>query len=341
MLEISKVGLSRDGQSVLHDITLDIANSEIVCLLGPSGCGKTTLLRTIAGLEKPDTGDIRVDGHSILSIPVHKRDFGLMFQDYALFPHLDVRGNILFGLQMRQWPPEQAEARLRAVLHLVNLTGLEKRAVTELSGGERQRVALARSLAPNPRLLMLDEPLASIDAVLRDQLVAELRAIIKQTGLTSIYVTHDQREAFAVADRIAIMRDGSLEQIAPPAEIYARPATVFAAEFLGLNNIVPILSRRENMLITPFGNFDLPAESKAVLFHPDGIALNKGGSHQQWLALTGRVLKWSYLGSSCRITILSDIDQVALTFSVPAEQAPAPADRLTVYFDLNYLRPLA
>ena len=204
MLDIINVTRAFDGQAVLRGINLPVDQGEIVCLLGPSGCGKTTMLRIVAGLEHADGGDVRINGNSIMATPVHQRDFGLMFQDFALFPHMNVAENVGFGLRMR--PVADDQQRVDEVIRLVGLAGFEQRDVGELSGGERQRVALARSLAPRPRLLMLDEPLGSLDAALRTRLVVELRQIIKQIGLTAIYVTHDQEEAFAIADRIAINR---------------------------------------------------------------------------------------------------------------------------------------
>jgi ABC-type Fe3+/spermidine/putrescine transport system ATPase subunit len=276
MLSIQNVTRSFGALQVLCGVSLDIAKGEIVCLLGPSGCGKTTLLRIVAGLETADRGDIRLNGQSILDVPIHTRDFGLMFQDFALFPHMNVGQNILFGLRMHHVPTARARTRLQEVLELVGLQGFEKRDVAQLSGGERQRVALARSLAPNPRLLMLDEPLGSVDAALRDRLIADLRDIIKRIGLTAIYVTHDQHEAFAIADRIAVMNAGQIEQADTPPTLYRRPATPFVARFLGLNNIVPVVSRDVEVIQTPLGDFPNHTDADTVLLHPDGLAIASG-----------------------------------------------------------------
>ena len=221
------------------DISFAVEEGEIVCLLGPSGCGKTTLLRIIAGLEIPDSGKVLFEGRDIGDVPVHRRNFGLMFQDQALFPHKAVFQNIAFGLRMQRLPREEIRERVGAVLELVGMTGFEDRDVNELSGGEQQRVALARSLAPRPRLLMLDEPLASLDRTLRERLMSELRIILKGAGVTAIYVTHDQQEAFAVADRVIIMDRGRKVQEGKPEEVYRRPATEFVARFLGLANLLP------------------------------------------------------------------------------------------------------
>jgi len=245
LLEVSHVTKSYPDLPVLYDATFGVDAGEIVCLLGPSGCGKSTLLRIIAGLEDPDSGMVVFDGEDQVSAPVHLRNFGLMFQDYALFPHLTVARNVAFGLRMQNWSPAETERRVHKMLALVGLGGYEDRRVTELSGGEQQRVALARSLAPNPRLLMLDEPLGALDRALREQLMNDVRAILKGVGMTAIYVTHDQEEAFAVADRVMIMQarldlgeGGRIVQSGPPEEVYRHPATAYVARFLGFRNLL-------------------------------------------------------------------------------------------------------
>ena len=227
-----------DDTPVLRGIDLSMAQGETVCLLGPSGCGKTTLLRIIAGLEQPDAGTVSFEGRDITTTPVHRRDFGFMFQDYALFPHLSVADNIAFGLRMRNWSGADINARVTDLLDLVELEGYGERKIYELSGGQQQRVALARSLAPKPPLLMLDEPLGSLDRALRDQLLSELRRLLQQLHQTALYVTHDQLEAFAVADLIVLMNEGRIEQMATPTDLYLRPATPFVANFLGFNNLL-------------------------------------------------------------------------------------------------------
>jgi ABC-type Fe3+/spermidine/putrescine transport system ATPase subunit len=237
-LQASGIKKAFDDTPVLSGIDLSMIQGETVCLLGPSGCGKTTLLRIIAGLEQPDEGTIALEGRDITSTPVHRRDFGFMFQDYALFPHLSVADNIAFGLRMRNWSRFDIDARVTELLDLVELEGYGARKIYELSGGQQQRVALTRSLAPKPPLLMLDEPLGSLDRALRDQLLSELRRLLQQLHQTALYVTHDQLEAFAVADVIVLMNEGRIEQMTAPTDLYLRPATPFVAKFLGFNNLL-------------------------------------------------------------------------------------------------------
>src|SRR5919199_1578301 len=239
LLDARSITKSFGDTTVLRGVTFGAAESEIVALLGPSGCGKSTLLRIIAGLEQEYTGTVIFDGRALDAIPVHRRGFGLMFQDFALFPHRTVGQNVAFGPRMQGLDRREIDRRVDETLELVGLRAYRNRTIFELSGGERQRVALARSLAPQPRLLMLDEPLGALDRTLRERLTGELRAIIKAVGLTSVYVTHDQVEAFAVADRIVLMDRGQIVQSGSPIEVYCHPANRFAAQFLGLNNLLP------------------------------------------------------------------------------------------------------
>lgn len=239
MLAVHHVFKTYTEAVVLHDLSLRVAPNKIVALLGPSGCGKSTLLRIIAGLETADSGSITFAGEPIDTVPTHARNVGLMFQDYALFPHLDVAANIAFGLHSQHANRTTINQRVAELLDLVGLAGYATRRVDRLSGGERQRVALARSLAPNPRLLMLDEPLGALDRGLRERLLDELRTILKQVNLTSIYVTHDQAEAFALADHLVLMNAGRIVQQGTPEQVYRQPANSFVARFLGLTNLIP------------------------------------------------------------------------------------------------------
>ncbi|MGZ4755131.1 MAG: ABC transporter ATP-binding protein [Acidimicrobiia bacterium] len=238
MLELERLRVQYGDTVALDTVDLTVADREVVCVLGPSGSGKSTLLRATAGLERPIVGRVRWDGEDITNVPPHRRQFGLMFQDHALFPHRDVLGNVAFGLRMQRMAGTTVEDGARAALARVGLAGFEHRRVRELSGGEQQRVALARALAPDPRLLMLDEPLGSLDRELRERLAAELRALFISLEVTALFVTHDQDEAFALADRVVIMRAGTIEQVGAPQEVWRRPATEFAARFLGFANIV-------------------------------------------------------------------------------------------------------
>ncbi len=339
MLEIRGVQRAFDGVPVLKGIDLTINDGEIVCLLGPSGCGKTTLLRIIAGLETADSGSILLDNQNIQSVPTHQRGFGLMFQDFALFPHMNVAANVAFGLQMQNLPTSDQQSRIRQMLDLVGLSGFDKRDVTQLSGGERQRVALARSLAPNPRLLMLDEPLGSLDAALREELIVELRSIIKHLHLMAIYVTHDQHEAFAIADRIAVMNAGHIEQFATPTDIYQHPATAFVAHFLGLDNILPILSTQNGTATTSIGSFPVSEAAKSLLLHTDFVKIVPANTLNSFPAA---VIQSVFQGDSYRIT-LRHISGTTLTAKYASAGVPVPVvgDTIAIQIAPNAIIPLA
>ena len=222
--------------SVLDRCSLDVAVGEIVTLLGPSGCGKTTLLRCSAGFWTPDGGTIRIDGPDLARVPGNRRPVGVVFQSYALFPHLTVAGNVGYGLRMRGLPRAEIANRVAAALETVALSGFAERFPAQLSGGQQQRVAIARVLVLEPRVLLLDEPFNALDAKLRGTMQVELRQLIKRLGITAIFVTHDQEEALTMSDRIAVMRDGRIEQAAPPDEVFDRPASAYVADFIGSSN---------------------------------------------------------------------------------------------------------
>ncbi|MBN9515343.1 MAG: ABC transporter ATP-binding protein [Alphaproteobacteria bacterium] len=238
-IKLDKVTKRFDGKVLAVDeVTLDIAAGEFFSLLGPSGCGKTTSLRMIAGFEHPDSGRVQVGGRDITDLPVHRRDMGMVFQSYALFPHRTVAENVAFGLRMREVPKHEIARRVQAALSQVALTGMEDRKPGQLSGGQQQRVALARALVVEPPVLLCDEPLGALDRKLRQQMQFELKELQKRLGVTLVFVTHDQEEALAMSDRIAVMNKGKVEQVGSPTEIYERPRTRFVADFIGEINIL-------------------------------------------------------------------------------------------------------
>lgn len=255
MLEVQEIFKTYEDKPLLKNISLTVTAGETICLLGASGSGKSTLLRIIAGLESPDSGFILFNGLDLQNTPPHLRDIGLVFQDYALFPHLNVHDNVGFGLKMRRMGQAEINERVVAALDVVSLTGFGNRQVTDLSGGEQQRVALARALAIRPRLLMFDEPLGALDRSLREGLLNELRSILHQTKIPAIYVTHDQEEAFTIADRMLILHDGKIIREGTPADVWANPDSAFVAEFLGLGNVVDAEVLAQNKFQTKYGAF--------------------------------------------------------------------------------------
>ncbi len=350
-LAIEHISKHFDDTPALQGVSLEVARGEILCLLGPSGCGKTTLLRIIAGLEQPDTGRILFQGQDVTAIPSHRRGVGLMFQDYVLFPHMTVGENIAFGLKMQGWSRQAIAHRVQELLQLVAMPGYEDRRVYELSGGQQQRVALARSLAPSPQLLMLDEPLGALDRTLRDQLLLELRDILKHLGQTAIYVTHDQVEAFAVADRVALMRAGRIEQIDTPEGLYLRPASPFVARFLGMTNILSgeLLQREPPQVRTPLGLLHLaqvpgafrPGDSLTLVIRPESARLGRApfpGPN----ALVATLLTRSFRGAHTLIQLLGPDQQTRLTFEIPGPRCMAqPGERVYVHLDPDGIVALA
>ena len=241
------------AHAVVRDVTLEVEPGELIVLLGPSGCGKTTTLRLIAGFVAPPAGDISLDGRSIVALPPHRREMGIVFQSYALFPHLTVARNVAFGLEMRRGPASATAARVSEMLRLVKLEALAARLPRELSGGQQQRVALARALAIHPRLLLLDEPLSNLDAALRQEMAREIRILQRAGGITTIMVTHDQTEAMAMADRLVVMHEGRVQQIGAPEAIHAQPANPFVARFIGGSNILQGRVESRRRLALPDG----------------------------------------------------------------------------------------
>jgi len=303
VLEIDHVSLAIGGNPILHDLSLKLRGGKVYCVLGPSGSGKTSLLRVIAGLERGYIGRIVWEGKPIDALDAQSRGFGLMFQDFALFPHLSVLENVAFALKMRGIPRSERETTARDLLRRVGLEAMAARGVHQLSGGERQRVALVRSLAYQPHLLMLDEPLGSLDAGLRQQLGMELRQRLREASVMSLYVTHDQNEAFMLADFVIVMASGRIVQVDTPQALYFRPRTRFVCEFLGLNNVVPagLLGRAGQWLC----------------LHPAGIKLDAAG---EWEGVvldvtfegyqTAIKVQWRDCLLSWRVPSLSCVPQV-------------------------------
>lgn len=262
MLELRNVVKSYEGKPLLTDISFTVAKGETICLLGASGSGKSTILRMIAGLDFPERGAILLNSLDLADTPPHLRDFGLVFQDYGLFPHLNVFDNIAFGLKMRNISADEIKQRVSVLLEQVNLVGFDFRKVTDLSGGEQQRVALARALAPQPRLLMFDEPLGALDRSLKEDLLNEIRGILHQTEIPAIYVTHDQEEAFTIADRILVLHEGTIIRDAAPHEIWREPKSAFVAKLLGIGNVIDGEVVAENKVKTAFGVFALDCKKQ-------------------------------------------------------------------------------
>jgi ABC-type Fe3+/spermidine/putrescine transport system ATPase subunit len=323
-LSVENIHKSFGPTQALRGVSFTVKTGEIVALLGPSGCGKSTLLAIIAGLLTPDQGGVFWDREPLAGLPSHKRGFGLMFQDFALFPHLDVAANVAFGLRMAGQEPAEVNARVGEILALVGLAGYEKRDISTLSGGESQRVALARSLAPRPRLLMLDEPLGSLDRTLRDRLLGEFNAILHGMQQRVLYVTHDQEEAFALADRIVLLEAGQVAQIGAPQELHQTPASPFVAGFLGMSNLFPgqvVQGTAGTIVTTPVGEFpvaDTPLGAVTVLLRPDSFHLDGTGS----IRLDGILQACSFRGAFFQTTIKVASQPLQITF--PA-RAPLPA----------------
>jgi ABC-type Fe3+/spermidine/putrescine transport system ATPase subunit len=280
MLALRNIWKTYEGQPLLRGISLHVEPEETLGVLGPSGSGKSTLLRIIAGLEEPERGQVFWNGADITRLPTNRRHFGLMFQDYALFPHLDVGANVGFGLRLQNLPREKIAETVHESLEWVNLRGFDRRRVMELSGGEQQRVALARTLASAPQLLMLDEPLGALDRALREELSGELRGLLRRLRIPTIYVTHDQEEAFAVASRIAILHQGQFVQTGSVTELIARPASAWVANFLGLGNLLRgrVSSTRPLRFMTALGEFPADTGEPAPRAGEEGWLLLRPGA---------------------------------------------------------------
>lgn len=331
----------RYGQRVALDaVRLEVAAHDIVSVLGPSGSGKSTLLRVVAGLQRADSGRVLLSGVDQRGVPVHRRGVGLMFQDHQLFPQRDVGGNLAFGLRMHGVARAEQQRRVAELLELVGLPGAGRRAVSALSGGEQQRVALARALAPEPRLLMLDEPLGQLDRGLRERLVLELRELFGRLGTTVLAVTHDHGEAFALADRVVVMRDGRIAQTGAPLEVWQRPVDEFVARFLGFENVVP--ARVDGTVAdTVWGKIPVPEGSRQgerrLLVRPAGVRLRAAGGRagaDGWAGVDGlrcRVEGRTFRGSRVAVR-LRPLEGPPLEAEVPLREVPEEGAQIGVAF---------
>lgn len=300
-LEIKNISKKFGDVIALDNVSLSISKSELFSLLGSSGCGKSTLLRIIAGFEKPDSGSIILDGEDITNLPPHLRPLNMMFQNYALFPHLNISQNIEFGLKEENVPKNEILERTREILNLLELTGLEKRKIYEISGGQQQRVALARCLVKKPKLLLLDEPLAALDKKLRIQTQFELVNLQYKLGITFIIVTHDQEEAMSLSDRMAIMKNGNILQIGNPVEIYEKPISQYIANFIGTANIFNVLEVSGDFILKEVDVKITSSKSvnihKYCLIRPEKISISKSFSNKEVVRCIGTVKEVAYLGS--------------------------------------------
>ncbi|HJZ29452.1 MAG TPA: ABC transporter ATP-binding protein [Streptosporangiaceae bacterium] len=307
-VEVRLEGLSRHYGSVvaLDRLDLTLEPGQLIALLGPSGCGKTTTLRLLAGLEDADAGRVIVGGRDITHMPASKRDMGMVFQAYSLFPHMTVRQNVAFGLRLRRVGAAERDQRAIEMLELVGLAEHATRYPHQLSGGQQQRVALARALAIEPQVLLLDEPLSALDAKVRAQLRDEIRRIQLEVGITTLFVTHDQEEALAIADRVGVMREGHIEQLAPPTEVYSRPATSFVAEFVGLTNRLAGEVRDGSVIVRgctlPLVERDTPDGQVVALVRPEAVTLASDDAPESG-ALVGTVIAVTFLGATSRVTV--------------------------------------
>ncbi len=324
MLTVENIQKIYEGKPLLRGIDFELQQGETICLLGRSGSGKSTLLRIIVGIETPEAGRILWNGNDLVNVPIHKRNFGLMFQDYALFPHKNVFENVAFGLRMMNIPEDELIRRVEVELEKVGMLNFSHRSVTDLSGGEQQRVALARALAPQPRLLLLDEPLGALDKTLRGQLLQDIHTLLLETDIPAIYVTHDQEEAFRIADRILILRDGEIIQGGAPQLIYQKPRDTWVAKFLGLNNILggkvicpdPVTVQTEigELFVENRKNRQYQmGQAVDLLIRPDALSFNEKKKNK----VSGQVKDVFFLGEGYRVII--SFNSIVLEFNLTQE----------------------
>lgn len=312
---LTNITKTYDGNAVVRDVSLSIARGEFVSILGPSGCGKTTTLRMIAGFITPSAGDVEIRGRSVIETPPHRRDFAMVFQNYALFPHLTVLDNVAFGLRITRVKKQEIKDRVSWALGAVNLQGLEKRYPRQLSGGQQQRVALARAIVMNPAVLLLDEPLSNLDLKMRQSMRIEIKDLQRRLGITTLFVTHDQEEALTMSDRIVVMNAGQIEQIGTPEEIYERPQTSFVADFIGVSNLieghadhdgtdVATFTANDQFSVRVAANGVEPRNAGKLLIRPEKVRVsasvpNDAGHN----VLSGTIKNMVYMGSLVRFYV--------------------------------------
>jgi putative spermidine/putrescine transport system ATP-binding protein len=342
MSSVSLRAISKSFGTVraLEDVSLEVASGEMVALLGPSGCGKTTLLRSVAGLERPDRGQIYVGNQDVTEVPTRRRPIGMVFQNYALFPNMTIRQNIGFPLKVRKRPKQEIVARTNELLDLVGLTAQADRYPHQVSGGQQQRGALGRALAPAPEVLLLDEPLSALDALVRTRLRDEIRRIQQLVDITALYVTHDQAEAMAIADRVAVMNHGRIEQIARPPDLYEAPATRFSAGFVGNRNALELVVANGQVRLGDCFGVPAPpgtASRVVVFFRPEDVELSTNGRGQ-----TATVEATIFLGLLTRLHLIVEADgQTARLYAdLPSRQAAAlqPGATVRVYVEPGHVR---
>ncbi|HIK55110.1 MAG TPA: ABC transporter ATP-binding protein [Synechococcales cyanobacterium M55_K2018_004] len=355
-LQLNNLSKTYAAFAAVKGVSLQVAAGEFISLLGPSGCGKTTILRMIAGFEKPTTGSIYLDGREITRVPANRRGMGMVFQSYSLFPHMTAAQNVAFGLRLKGWPAGKQQQRVEEMLDLVGLAEMGDRFPHQLSGGQQQRVALARALAISPQVLLLDEPLSALDAKVRLQLRNEIRRIQQQLGITTLFVTHDQEEALSISDRVVVMSQGQIDQQGTPEEIYLAPRTAFTASFIGAMNQVPGIWEQHKVRIATHPNTSLPDEylhtlpadlpegtAVVVLVRPESILLFPPdhaplAGHN---ALSGLITSRIFLGSVVRLSVL--VGEFYLNVDVPTTEAEqfSSGDLVQLSFPAEQCRVLA
>ncbi|WGD32146.1 ATP-binding cassette domain-containing protein [Ancylobacter sp. WKF20] len=344
-LAIREVSKRFAGVTALDRVSLDVPNGTFVCFLGPSGCGKTTLLRVIAGLESADSGEIRLNGTDLIHTPAKDRNFGIVFQSYSLFPNMSAARNVAYGLECRRWPKAEIGPRVDAMLKLVHLAEHAPKLPSQLSGGQQQRVALARAMAPDPGLLLLDEPLSALDAKVREELRVEIRAVQRRLGITTIMVTHDQEEALAMGDLVVVMSRGVIEQAGAPRELYDNPATPFVASFIGGMNILDVTPGSEGRPV--FAEVPLvvansvTGAARSVGLRPEQVVIG-GPEARGENIVPGRILDVAFLGNLTRVSVETPAGGAPVIAELHGRsRVPAAGEAVTLHLPADALRVLA